>query len=120
VLLSLSNSLNSKKTPGGKKYIITSYSTAKNMPEIVEVKPSSCGLQKKLRLRNCGDAVAEQHSFKSCRIAIAEVLPLSCGIAISDSKKSCACPRLYFCESIEKNYFVRCLDLEIWPQKCQN
>jgi hypothetical protein len=67
---------------------------AKNMPEIVEVKPSSCGLQKKLRLRTCGVPVAEQHSFKSCRIAIAKVLPLSCGIEISDSKKSCACPRL--------------------------
>jgi hypothetical protein len=54
------------------------------MPEIAEVKLSSCGLQKKLRLRNCGVVVAEQHSFKSCGIAIAEVLPSSCGIAIAE------------------------------------
>jgi hypothetical protein len=58
-----------------KKYTISGYSAAKNMPEIVEVKLSSCGLKKKLRLWNCRVAVAEQHSFKSC------------GIAIVDSKK---------------------------------
>jgi hypothetical protein len=29
-------------------------------------------------------AVAEQHFLKSCGIAIAEVLPSSCGIAIAD------------------------------------
>jgi hypothetical protein len=62
------------------------------MPEIAEVKLSSCGLQKKLRLRNCGVVVAEQHSFKSCGIAIAEVLPSSCGIAIADSKKKLRVP----------------------------
>jgi hypothetical protein len=44
-------------------------------------------LQKELRLRNCGDAVAEQHSFKSCGIAIAEVLTSSYGIAIAEKKK---------------------------------
>jgi hypothetical protein len=33
-------------------------------------------------------------SVKSCGIAITEVLPSSCGIAIADSKKSCACPPL--------------------------
>jgi hypothetical protein len=54
----------------------------------------SCGFQKKLRLRNCGVAVAEQHFFKSYGIAIAELLSSSCGIAIADSKKSCACPPL--------------------------
>jgi hypothetical protein len=67
------------------------------MPEIAEVKLSSCVLQKKLRLSNCGVAVAEQHSFKSCGIAIVEVLPSSCGIAIADSEKSCACPPLLKC-----------------------
>jgi hypothetical protein len=36
---------------------------AKNMPKIAEVKLSSCGLQKKLRLWNCGIAVAEQNFF---------------------------------------------------------
>ncbi len=77
-------------------YIISSYSTAKYVRKIVEVKFSSCGLRKKLRLRNCGVAVTEEHFFKSCGVAIAEVLPSSCGIAIADSKKSCACPPLEF------------------------
>jgi hypothetical protein len=35
---------------------------------------------------DCGIAVAEQHFFKSCGTAIAEVLPSSWGIAIADSK----------------------------------
>jgi hypothetical protein len=64
------------------------------MPKIAEVKLSSSGLQKKLRLRNCGVEVAENISLKSCRIAIAEVLPSSSGIAIADSKKSCVCPHV--------------------------
>jgi hypothetical protein len=67
--------------------------TAKNAPKIAEMKLSSCGLevadsQKKLGLRSCGVAVAEKHFCKSCGIAIAEVLPSRCGIAIADSKKS--------------------------------
>jgi hypothetical protein len=69
---------------------------AKNMPKITEVKFSSCRLEV-LDFRkncNCGIAVAEQDFFKSCEIAIAEVLPSSCGIAIADSKKICACPPL--------------------------
>jgi hypothetical protein len=37
-------------------------------------------------------AVAGRHSLKSCGIALAEVLPSTCGIAIADLKKSCACP----------------------------
>ncbi len=41
----------------------------------------------KLRLRS-------NISLKNCRIAIAEVLPSSCRIAIADSKKSCMCPSL--------------------------
>jgi hypothetical protein len=44
----------------------------------------SGGLQKNLRLRSCGVAVAKQHFWKSCGIAIAEVLPSSCGIVIAD------------------------------------
>jgi hypothetical protein len=56
------------------------------MPKIAEVKLSSCGLQKKI-------AIAELRlrsiiSLKSCGIAIVEVLPSSCGIAIADSIKS--------------------------------
>jgi hypothetical protein len=37
------------------------------MSKGAEVKLSSCGLQKKLRLRNCGVAVAEQHFFRNLR-----------------------------------------------------
>jgi hypothetical protein len=37
-------------------------------------------------------AVTEQHSFKSCGIAIAEVLPSSCGIKIADSQKKLRVP----------------------------
>jgi hypothetical protein len=48
------------------------------MPIFAELKLSSCGLQKKLRLRDCEVAVVEQHFLKSCEIAIAEVLPSSC------------------------------------------
>jgi hypothetical protein len=58
------------------------------MSEIAEMKLLSCGHEvatsEKLRLRNCGDAVAEQHSFKSCGIAIAEVLTSSYGTAIAE------------------------------------
>ncbi len=81
--------LKSKKTPGGKKHIISSYSKAKNMPKIAEVKLLSCRLDVAGFRKNwdCRVAVAEQHFFKSCGIAIAEVLPSSCGIAIADSKK---------------------------------
>jgi hypothetical protein len=52
----------------------------------------SCGLQKKLRLRNCRVAVGEQHFFKRCEIAIAEVLPSSCGIAIAEVASAHHCP----------------------------
>jgi hypothetical protein len=38
-------------------------------------------------LRNCGVAVAEQHFFKSCGLAIAEVLSSGCGIAVQTQKK---------------------------------
>jgi hypothetical protein len=55
-----------------KKDLISSDSTAKN-----------CGSDA-LKLRNCGVAVAEQHIFKYCGIAIAEVLLSSCGIAIAE------------------------------------
>ncbi len=72
------------------------------MPKIAEVKSSSCGLQKKLQLRNCEVAVAEQHFFKSCGLAIAEVLSSGYGIAIADSKKSCACPPLPVHEADEE------------------
>jgi hypothetical protein len=64
------------------------------MPKIAEVKLSSCELEVVDFRKNCdcGIAVAENISLKSCGIAIAEVLPSSSGIAIADSKKSCACP----------------------------
>jgi hypothetical protein len=57
------------------------------MPKIAEIKLSSCGHQK-----NCVCGIEELRlwsniSLKSCEIAIAEVLPSSCGIVIEDSKK---------------------------------
>ncbi len=72
------------------------------MPKIAKIKLSSCGL-KVVDIRkncDCGIAAAKQHFFKSCGIAIAEVLPSSCGIAIADSKKSCACPPLHITISV--------------------
>jgi hypothetical protein len=74
----------------------TEATAAKNMLEIAEVKLSSCRLEVADFRKNCdcGVAVAEQHSFKSCGIAVADVLPSSCRIAIADSKKSCTCPPL--------------------------
>jgi hypothetical protein len=59
--------------------------------EALRLQILSCGLQKNC---DCRVAVAEQHFFKSCGIAIVEVPPSSCGIAIADSKKSCVCPPL--------------------------
>jgi hypothetical protein len=86
-------------------------STAKNIPKVAEVKLVSCEFKgahfrKKMRLWNCGVAIAEQHFFKNCGIAIAEVLPSSWGIAIADSKKSCACPPLL--ESKLCEYMLQC------------
>jgi hypothetical protein len=62
---------------------------AKNMMKIAKVKLSSCRLEVAGLRKNCdcGIVVAEQHFFKSCGIAVAEVLPSSCGIAIANSKK---------------------------------
>jgi hypothetical protein len=63
---------------------------------MAEMKLSSCGLEV-ADIRKNGIAelrLRRSISLKSCGIAIAEVLPSSCGIAISDSKKSCACPPL--------------------------
>jgi hypothetical protein len=69
------------------------------MPKIVEVKLSSCGLEVAGFRKNNGCGIAElwlrsNISLKNCGIAIAEVLPSSCGIVIADSKKGCACPPL--------------------------
>jgi hypothetical protein len=58
-------------------------------PEVADFRKNwDCGIAK-LRLRS-------NISLKSCGITIAEVLPSSCGIAIADSKKSCACPPLTY------------------------
>jgi hypothetical protein len=66
------------------------------MPEIVEVKVSSYGLEvadfRKIAIAE--SRLQSNISLKSSGIAIAEVPPSSCGIAIADSKKSCACPPL--------------------------
>ncbi len=58
------------------------------MPKIAEVKLSSCGLEVTGFRKNNGCIIAKlwlrsNISFKSCGIAIAEVLPSSCGFAIA-------------------------------------
>jgi hypothetical protein len=69
--------LQSRKHLVVKKYIISSYSTAKNMLKIADVKKNcDCGITE-LRL-------GSNISLKSSGMAIAEVLPSSCGIAIAD------------------------------------
>jgi hypothetical protein len=61
----------------------------KNIRKIAEVKLSNC----KLEVEDFSKiAIAEFRlrsniSLKNCGIAIAEVLPSSCGIAIADTKK---------------------------------
>jgi hypothetical protein len=67
------------------------------MPKIAEVKLSSCRLEVAGFRKNCDCGIAELRLrskifFKSCGIAIAEVLPSSCGIAIADSKKKLRVP----------------------------
>jgi hypothetical protein len=57
--------------------------------KISEMKLSSCGLKVADIRKNCDCGIAELRlrsniSLKSCGIAIAEVLPSSCGIAIAD------------------------------------
>jgi hypothetical protein len=61
------------------------------MPKIAEVKLKlrTSGKIEIAELQTCGRSF-----LKSCGIAIAEVLPSSCGILIADSNKSCACPPL--------------------------
>jgi hypothetical protein len=59
-------------------------STAEDVLKIAELKLSSCGLEVADFRKNCDCGIAEQDLFKSCGIAIAEVLPSSCGIAIAD------------------------------------
>jgi hypothetical protein len=68
----------------------------KNIQKIAEVKLSNCKLEvvdfrkiaiAELRLRS-------NISLKNCGIAIAEVFPLSCGIAIADTKKKLRVPPL--------------------------
>ncbi len=62
------------------------------MQKIAEVKLSRCGHEVADFRQNCDCRIVElllqsNISLKNCRIAIAEVLPSSCGIAIADSKK---------------------------------
>jgi hypothetical protein len=62
----------------------------KNMPKIAEVNVSSCGLEVMDFRKNCDCGIEELRvrsniSLKSCGIAIAEVLPSTCGIAIAES-----------------------------------
>jgi hypothetical protein len=76
VLLSLYNCLClfkilsiTKKTPGGKKDLISSYSTAKNMPKIAKVTLSSCGLEVVDFRKNCVYGIVELRSNISLKVA---------------------------------------------------
>jgi hypothetical protein len=86
------------------------------MMEIVEGKISSSDLKlrtsEKITIadfrKNYNRGIAElwlqsNISLKSCRIAIVEVRPSSCQIAIADSKKRCAC---YLCIYIDRDQFI--------------
>ncbi len=99
------------KTPGGKKYIFSSF----NMTEVAEGKLEVADIRKNC---DCGIAIAEQRFFKSCGIAIAEVLPASCGIALADSKKSCACPPLSITHtrSVTSILGNLCFKIQIFPR----
>jgi hypothetical protein len=60
------------------------------MPKIAEVKLSSCVLEVEDFRKNCDCGIAAWRLriniyLKICRIAMAEVLPSSCGTAIADS-----------------------------------
>ncbi len=63
-----------------KKYLISSYSTAKNMLKIAEVKLSSCGLRKKLRLRNCGATSLKKLRNCDCGSASIKLQNCDCGL----------------------------------------
>jgi hypothetical protein len=62
-------------------------STAENVPKIAELKLSSCGLEVADFRKNCDCGMAEQHFFKSCGIAIADVLPSSAELRLRTQKK---------------------------------
>jgi hypothetical protein len=59
VLLSLLNPFNNEKHLVVKKYLISSYSTAQNMPKIAEVTLSSCGLEVADLGKNCDCGIVE-------------------------------------------------------------
>jgi hypothetical protein len=56
-----------------KKYIISSYSAAKNMPEIAEVKLSSCGLEDADFRKNCDCGIAELRLRSNIPLKVAEL-----------------------------------------------
>ncbi len=75
-----------------KKYIISSHSTAKNMPKIAEVKVSSCGLWKKLRLRNCGCGATFLKKLRNCNCGSASFKLRNCNCGSASFKlRNCDC-----------------------------
>jgi hypothetical protein len=69
-----------KKTPGGKKDLISSYSMAKNMPKIAEVMLSSCELKDFRKNCDCGIAELQLQSKISLKVAELRLRKCDCGL----------------------------------------
>ncbi len=87
------------------------------MPEIAEVKLSQGAdlklqTSEKIAIAELQSCSCRAHSFKSCGIAIAKVLPSSCGIAFADSEKKIVCTRLCVC--------IVGFGQEIWSGRSKN
>ncbi len=105
------------------KNIISSYFRPKYAEncgsEALKLRTWSFGFQKKLQLRNCGVAVAEQHCFKklrncNCGSASFKLQNYDCRL-----KKSCACLPLLMCTKMKNNKTnksvqVICFSSELW------
>jgi hypothetical protein len=59
----------------------------------------------------------EHIALKSCGIVIAEVLPSSCGIAIADSKKSCACPPV---KEVHEHHEIKIMSMNVVNMNIMN
>jgi hypothetical protein len=68
MLLSLLNPLNSKEHLVVKNNVISSYSTAKNMLKIAEVKLSRCGLEVADFIKNCNCGATFVFKFAELRL----------------------------------------------------
>jgi hypothetical protein len=86
-----------QKTPGGKKYIISSYSAAKNMSEMAEVK-LSCGHEVADFRKNCDCGIAKMRLRSNIPLKVAELRLRKFFLQVAELRlrtpKNCACPPL--------------------------